>query len=93
MKLPIDYDNAHWTMRKQARDQYCKEQKGNCYHCGENLDGEPSKYIESLNINTSLFPQSFFKWPVHLHHDHKTGLTIGAIHSKCNAVLWQYHGE
>lgn len=32
-------------------------------------------------------------YPVHLHHDHKTGLTIGAVHAKCNAVLWQYYGE
>jgi hypothetical protein len=28
-----------------------------------------------------------------LHHCHQTGLTIGAVHAKCNAVLWQYHGE
>jgi hypothetical protein len=41
----------------------------------------------------SLFPKNFLKWPVHLHHSHDTGMTIGAVHSYCNAVLWQYHNE
>jgi hypothetical protein len=44
-------------------------------------------------INARLFPPNFFNWPVHLHHCHVTGLTIGAIHCHCNAVLWQYHGQ
>jgi hypothetical protein len=44
-------------------------------------------------INQILFPKSFFKYPVHLHHCHKTGLTLGAVHHYCNAYLWQYLGE
>ena len=46
-----------------------------------------------MYITNSLFPPNFFKWPVHLHHSHDTGMTIGAVHARCNAVLWQYHGE
>jgi hypothetical protein len=49
--------------------------------------------VMSKKINVDLFPPNFFKWPVHLHHDHRTGMTIGAVHCRCNAVLWQYHGE
>ena len=30
MKLPIDYTSAHWTERKQAREDYIKIQKGLC---------------------------------------------------------------
>ena len=30
MKLPIDYTKAHWTVRKEARLQYIKEQYGLC---------------------------------------------------------------
>ena len=93
MKLPIDYDSAHWAVRKQAREQYVKDQDGNCCHCWSKLNGNPDRTVNCMSVKTSLFPKSFFKWPVHLHHDRKTGLTIGAVHSKCNAVLWQYHGE
>jgi hypothetical protein len=31
--------------------------------------------------------------PVHLQHSHVTGLTEGAVHAFCNAVLWQYEGR
>jgi hypothetical protein len=44
-------------------------------------------------IDRELFPPGFFNYPVHLHHSHNSGLTIGAVHSYCNAVLWHYHGE
>ena len=44
-------------------------------------------------IDEELVPENFFKYPVHLHHSHYTGMTIGAVHANCNAVLWQYHGE
>lgn len=45
-----------------------------------------------LLIDERLFPKGFFDHPVHLHHNHDTGLTIGAIHCYCNAISWQYHG-
>lgn len=93
MKLPIDYTSAHWTERKQAREEYIKIQKGLCHFCGESLSASPRKDIEEKSINWRLFPKNFMQWPVHLHHDHTTGLTIGAVHAKCNAVLWQYYGE
>jgi hypothetical protein len=93
MQLPIDYDNTHWSVRKQAREQYVKEQDSKCCHCGESLKELPSEEILSKQINVSLFPDGFFSSPVHLHHCHNTGITIDAVHNKCNAVLWQYHGE
>lgn len=91
--LPIDYNKSHWTIRKQAREQYCREQMWKCYHCGEDLHSNPRKDIMDKSINMKLFPKGMFNHPIHLHHDHRTGMTIGAVHSKCNAVLWQYHGE
>ena len=93
MDLPINYKSSHWTVRKQAREQYVKEQEGKCCHCGKLLSGEPSNDVLSKKINLKLFPEGFFNWPVHLHHCHKSGMTIGAVHNKCNAVLWQYYGE
>ncbi len=91
--LPVDYNKLHWSERRTVREQYITEQGGNCSHCGASLKGEPPKAITGKRVNWSLFPEGFRKYPVHLHHSHDTGLTIGAVHNYCNAVLWQYHGE
>lgn len=93
MKLPVNYDKLHFTKRKVVREQYIEEQDGRCYHCGELLSGLPHNNVTRKEIEKELFPHNFFDYPVHLHHDHDTGMTIGAVHNYCNAVLWQYHGE
>ena len=93
MTLPINYDEAHWSVKKKAREQYVVEQKGKCQHCKELLINQPSKEVIGKAINRLLFPLGFFNSPIHLHHDHKTGLTIGAVHAHCNAYLWQYLGQ
>ena len=90
MKLPIHYPTTHWAVRKKAREQYVTEQQGLCHHCNKPLSDNPKR---NRMINERLFPTNFFTWPVHLHHDHVSGMTIGAVHAYCNAVLWQYHGE
>lgn len=93
LNLPINYEKSDWRKRKQAREQYCKEQGWLCCYCGESLFDDPSKEVMEKVINVKLFPTSMFDHPIHLHHDHKTGMTIGVVHAKCNAVLWQYYGE
>ena len=93
MKLPVNYNETHYTIRKLVREEYERIQGGKCCHCGSSLSMPASSEMLKKQINTKLFPSSFFKWPKHLHHDHKTGLTIGTVHSVCNAILWQYHGE
>lgn len=93
MDLPIDYNKASWQERRAAREEYTVLQKGRCFYCGEMLDDDVSLEVRSKTLNMGLFPENFLKYPVHLHHCHKTGKTIGAVHAKCNGVLWQYHGE
>lgn len=93
MKLPVNYNEIHPSQRMMVREAYVIIQKNLCYHCNTPLTGSPPKEVTSRHINKKLFPVGFFKWPVHLHHDHNTGMTIGAVHNYCNAVLWQYHGE
>ena len=73
--------------------KYVNIQNGKCCHCDGLLSGRPSDDVMRKKINKSLFPSGFFKYPTHLHHDHNSGMTIGAVHNRCNAVLWQYHGE
>lgn len=93
MELPVNYNSTHYTVRKLVREEYIKVQEGKCYHCKTSLDGLPRKDIIDRPVNEFLFPPNFFKYPIHLHHGHDTGMTIGAVHARCNAVLWQFHGE
>lgn len=90
---PMNYTELNTRERKQLRQEYEADQQGLCFYCDEALDGQPSPRIQKLVVNKKLFPNGFFNNPVHLHHNHKTGMTIGAVHCKCNAVLWQYHHE
>ncbi len=93
MKLPVNYNKINFKERKLAREQYIEAQQGLCCHCNIFLHNPPPDTILDMGVNKRLFPKNFFKWPVHLHHNHKTGMTIGAVHHYCNAVLWQHHGE
>ena len=91
--LPVDYTRLHWTEKRAVREQYVCEQKRKCYYCGESLDKDPPERITEKQINWGLFPVNFLKYPVHLQHQHDTGMTEGAVHSYCNAVMWQYEGR
>lgn len=93
MDLPIDYTNADRQTRRAARMQYVNEQGGKCMHCQAPLDELPPDSVTRKSINWKLFPPNFTKYPVHLQHCHKSGMTEGAVHAYCNAVLWQYHGR
>lgn len=91
--LPVKYDDLEISEKRVVREQYIKQQNGFCCHCFKSLSESPPKEILEKRITKTLFPPNFFKFPVHLHHDHKTGYTIGAIHNYCNAVLWEHFGE
>lgn len=93
MDLPTDYRSLDWQNRKAVREEYVTRQKGLCRHCSAPLEGDAPSKVTSRHINWTRFPKNFLKHPVHLHHNHRTGQTIGAVHAYCNAVLWQYHGE
>lgn len=90
MKLPANYNNLNQNERRNVRNLYVFLQKGFCYYCKKSLNEKPEM---NLKIKWNLFPENFLKYPVHLHHCHVSGMTIGAVHSYCNAVLWQYHGQ
>lgn len=92
-ELPVNYDNLHYRKRKVVREMYVRQQEGLCYYCKDPLSGPPSPEASSKKVHRRKFPENFFKNPVHLHHGHATGMTIGAVHCYCNAVLWEHHGE
>lgn len=92
-RLPVQYKELDWKQRKEVREQYVFQQEGCCYYCSSPLTSQPPKRIKDKRLNMRLFPKDFLKYPIHLHHCHVTGMTIGAVHSYCNGVLWQYEGE
>lgn len=93
MKLPQNYNALTWEQRKTVREEYARIQKGLCHHCKEPIAGNPSVKVMQTPVTGLLFPDGFFGHPTHLHHSHETGETIGAVHARCNAVLWEHHGE
>jgi len=92
-ELPVNYDELVPHQKRAVRMQYIREQNNKCCFCGGRLDHLPKEQVRDAEINWKLFPENFKEHPVHLHHNHDTGLTIGAVHMKCNAYLWQYKGE
>jgi hypothetical protein len=90
---PVNYEILSKTERRIIRLAYVEDQKGLCYFCKNPLSGPPTLKVRLTTINKRLFPQWFFNNPVHLQHNHVTGMTEGAVHAKCNAVLWQYYGR
>jgi len=93
MKLPVNYNDIAQSERRKVREEYIRLQQGRCSHCDKLLVNKSAPFVANKPVNKKLFPKGFFNNPVHLHHSHDTGFTIGAVHAYCNAVLWQYHGE
>ena len=91
--LPVEYDKLSFAERAEVRTQYLRAQRGKCLHCHASLGGVPTAAVCEAQVNWSYFPDGFQAAPIHLHHSHTTGLTLGAVHMRCNAVLWQYHGK
>lgn len=93
MKLPVKYEEISQAQRSLVRMKYIEEQKGLCWFCNLPLSDQPAGYVLTAPLDVSRFPKGFFKHPIHLHHDHDTGWTVGAVHNLCNAVMFQYEGK
>lgn len=91
--LPINYTKLTSQQRREVRLQYIQLQENKCFYCKHDLGKPAPEYITSKTINWKLFPQNFLQYPIHLQHCHKTGMTEGAVHNYCNAVMWQYEGR
>ncbi len=93
MSLPALYRHLAVGEKRDVRNKYVALQKGLCWYCSCPLAEPAAEIVRHRWINKRLFPKGFFDYPVHLHHDHETGYTVGAVHNICNAVLWQYEGK
>ena len=93
IKLPTDYTKLSSSKKRKVREKYVELQDGKCWLCKNPLDKMPKEPYNTMPLNLSLFPKGFLNNPVHLHHNHNTNMTIGAVHAHCNGILWQYYGE
>lgn len=91
--LPALYDKLTSIERGAVRQQYSRLQNWSCFFCGTSLWHDAPQELRDLPIDWDLFPEQFLKYPVHLQHDHNTGLTEGSVHAYCNAFMWQYFGR
>lgn len=91
--LPVDYDSLSTEERRFVRNKYSHLQNGDCYFCGHSLNDKPDEVMNKYGIDLGLFPPNMLKTPVHLHYNHASGMTIGAVHAYCNCVLWQHYNE
>lgn len=89
IKLPATYGLLSTTERRLVRERYIDIQKELCWYCNSPLK-DKSPHFGKKKINWHRFPPGFLDHPVHLHHDHDTGLTIGAVHAFCNAVSFDF---
>jgi len=91
--LPMMYDKIPSREKRLVREQYIEDQKGLCMFCEHALTEKPPKSVTSKKVNWKLFPPFFLKHPIHLQHCHDSGLTEGAVHAYCNAVMWCHYGR
>lgn len=91
IKLPTLYDKLSPSEKRMVRQEYIRRQNNKCYLCNDDIYKPPN--VDDIKITPKLYPKNFFDYPIHLHHSHETGLTIGVVHAKCNAILWEYGGE
>lgn len=89
----VMYDSLTPAERRAKREEYVQHQKGLCFFCERPLDKPVPRAVAVLDIDWKRFPPNFLRYPIHLQHSHKTGLTEGAVHAYCNAVMWQYYGR
>ena len=92
-ELPTDYTKLTGKKRKEVREQYVVEQDNKCFYCNHDLAGKPPVDVTNRKIDFRLFPPGMLKNPIHLQHNHSTGMTEGAVHAYCNCVMWQYEGN
>ncbi len=93
MNLPVNYRKLKQHQKRAVREEYIRLQGGKCCFCGVSLTARSPYEEGETPVHVERYPVGFFDHPVHLHHDHVTGMTIGAIHAYCNAVSFDYFEE
>jgi len=92
----VKYASLSAQQKADKRREYAVHQEGRCL-CGNPLIGPARQDILDFLGNAPdgyldrCFPggwKAFIANPIHLDHDHATGLTRAVLHAECNAYEW-----
>lgn len=92
-KFPLTQETPNSVKEKYPLELESSEDALVAYrYTGNENEGivDMKKGKEKVGYECVNFPKGMLDYPVHLHHDHKTGMTIGAIHSYCNIISFVY---
>jgi hypothetical protein len=94
--FPQKYDDLNSEEKRKLREQYIEWFNGRCLYCEEMLEDEPHKFVRQSADDIEWDDlhggkEGFLSNPVHLHHDHETGLTLAPLHALCNAHSWHFN--
>ena len=87
-----EYSIMYKTLDKKIKELKNKKLQTKEGSTLEKIQSDIDQYQKEMDKIKTIFPENFFDHSIHLHHDHDTGMTIGAVHAHCNAVLWEYEG-
>ena len=103
--LPINYTTSNSYTRRKVRLQYIALQRNKCCYCGHPFSNEqPTDMVDRIRpyykalLAVAFQPldspiERLFTHPIHLHHSHSNGETIGAVHAVCNYILLAEHNQ
>jgi len=86
LELPIKYSSLSGERLSAVKEAYTCLQRERCWLCGNNLWDLPKYIVENPKLMGLCGNQLAEHSPLHLHHDHDTGLTLGVTHAECNII-------
>lgn len=86
LELPTKYSSLTGERKSAVKEAYICLQRDRCWLCGDDLYDPPKFLVENPNYMPLCGNQLAEHSPLHLHHDHKTGLTLGVTHAECNIL-------
>lgn len=86
LELPTKYSSLSGERLSAVKDAYICLQRERCWLCGDNLYELPKYIVDNPNYMGLCYNQLAEQTPLHLHHNHDTGLTLGVAHAECNII-------
>lgn len=86
LELPTKYSSLSGERLAVVKEAYICLQRERCWLCGGNLYELPNHVVDNPNLIGLCSSQLAEQHPLHLHHNHDTGLTLGVAHAECNII-------
>lgn len=86
LQLPTKYSSLSGQRRAAVKEAYICLQRERCWLCGDSLYALPTFIVDNPNVVQLCYNQLAEQFPLQLHHDHDTDMTLGVTHAECNAI-------